>query len=31
MVEESGETIKAALAAARATPAEVDALLQVEE
>jgi len=31
MVEESGETIKAALAAARATPAEVDALLAVEE
>jgi hypothetical protein len=29
--EESGQTIKAALAAARATPAEVDALLQVEE
>jgi hypothetical protein len=30
-VEESGATIKAALAAARATPAQVDALLTVEE
>ncbi len=29
--EESGQTIKAALAAARATPAEVNALLNVEE
>lgn len=29
--QESGATVKAALAHARATPAQVDALLQVEE